>query len=128
MENVEEQNQPQLVNSLELDTRVFAALSYLSVLFVVPWIAKREDKFVMFHVRQGAMLFIAEIVAIVLLTLLGGFLNSLFSFGTYTFMKLLNNLAWLFFAVVSGVGVYFAVKGVEKSIPVLSTFSRNLKM
>jgi len=82
----------------------------------------------MFHVRQGAMLFIAEIVAIVLLTLLGGFLNSLFSFGTYTFMKLLNNLAWLFFAGVSGVGVYFAVKGVEKSIPVLSTFSRNLKM
>ena len=128
MEIMEEQNQPQLVNGLELDTRVFAGLSYLSVLFVVPWIAKKEDKFVMFHVRQGVTLFFAEMVVAVILWLLDAFLTSVFSFGALTFMLVLSKLAWIFFAGVSIAGVYFAIKGVEKQLPILYLFSRNLKI
>ncbi|MBN2585040.1 hypothetical protein JXA59_00085 [Patescibacteria group bacterium] len=128
MENMEEQNRPQLVNGLELDTRVFAALSYLSILFVVPWIAKREDKFVMFHVRQGAVLFLAEVVAGVVLLLLGNFLTAIFSFGVFTFTQWLSKIAWLLFVAVSVMGVYFAVKGQEKQLPGIWLFAKNLKL
>ncbi|OGB85448.1 hypothetical protein A2994_02415 [candidate division Kazan bacterium RIFCSPLOWO2_01_FULL_48_13] len=125
---MEEQNPNQSVSSLELDTRVFAGLSYLSILFVVPWVAKREDKFVMFHVRQGVTLFLAEVVVMVILWLVDAFLTSVFSFGALTLMQWLSKLAWLGFAGISGVGVYFAVKGVEKQLPILHLFSRNLKI
>ena len=132
---MEDQNHPQPVqpsnmpgNGLEIDTRVFAGLSYLSILFVVPWVAKKEDKFVMFHVRQGATLFIAELVATVILWLLEKFLTSIFSFGALTVTSVLSKLVWIFFAIVSIIGVYFAVKGMEKKMPILSLFSRNLKI
>lgn len=128
MESMEEQNLNSTVNGLELDTKIFAGLSYLSILFVVPWVAKREDRFVMFHVRQGVTLFFAEIVVAVILWLLDAFLTSVFSFGALTFMLILNKLAWIFFAAVSIIGVYFAIKGVEKQLPILSLFSRNLKI
>jgi len=128
MGEMEEQNLNQKVSGLELDTRVFAGLSYLSILFVVPWVAKRDDKFVMFHVRQGVTLFLAEVVTSVILWLLDAFLTTVFSFGAITFMLILSKLAWIFFAAVSIVGVYFAMKGVEKQLPILSLFARNLKV
>lgn len=37
--------------------KLLAALSYLSVLFILPFIFCKEDKYAMFHARQGAILF-----------------------------------------------------------------------
>lgn len=120
--------QVQPTTGLEVDTRVFAGLSYLSILFVVPWVAKREDQFVMFHVKQGVTLFLAEVVVAVILWLLDSFLTAVFSFGVLTLMSILSKLAWIFFATVSVVGLYFALKGVKKELPLLAIFSRNLKI
>ncbi|MFA5270058.1 MAG: hypothetical protein WC400_00320 [Patescibacteria group bacterium] len=128
MENVETENQPQLVNNLEIDTRVFAALSYLSVLFVIPWITKRDDKFVMFHVRQGVVLFLVEVVAWFVLWMIESFLTTIFHFGALTLVSILYKLAWLFFVAVSVAGAYFAARGVEKQLPWLWLFARNLKL
>jgi len=125
---MEGQPNSQLTSKLELDSRIFAGLSYLSVLFVVPWITKRDDKFVMFHVRQGAALFLAEVVVWFVLWLLESFLTTVFSSGALTLISVLYKLAWLFFAAVSLAGVYFAVKGMEKQLPVLGLLSRNLKL
>jgi uncharacterized membrane protein len=128
MESVEQPITNLPAEKLEIDTRVFAGLSYLFCLFIVPWIAKRDNKFVMFHVRQGVVLFIAELVAIVILWLLGNFLNAIFSFGALTLVKRLGQLVWLLFVAVSVVGVYFAMLGQEKQLPWLSVFAKNLKL
>lgn len=125
---MEEQQNNQLANRLELDSRIFAGLSYLSILFVVPWITKRDDRFVMFHVRQGATLFLAEVVIWFILWLLESFLTTVFSFGALTLISVLYKLAWLFFAAVSLSGVYFAVRGVERPLPGLWLFAKNLKL
>lgn len=125
---MEEQKSDQSVSGLELDARVFAGLSYLSLLFVVPWITKRDDRFVMFHVRQGMALFFAEVIVWFVLWLFESFLTTLFSFGVLTLISILYKLAWLFFAAVSIAGVYFAVRGIEKPLPILSLFTRNLKV
>ena len=44
------------------DTNLMAALSYLWLLSVVMLVVKKDDPFVLFHAKQGLVLFIASIV------------------------------------------------------------------
>lgn len=124
MESPETNQSPRL----ESDTLVFAALSYLSILFVIPWVTKKDNAYVMFHVKQGITLFLAEVVVWFVLWLIENFLTTIFSFGALTLISILYKLAWIFFAIVSLAGVYFALKGNEKKLPGLYHFSRNLKV
>lgn len=47
------------------ESRMYAAMAYLLILLVVPWLARREDPYVNWHIRQGLVVFIALIAAIV---------------------------------------------------------------
>lgn len=67
--------------------KLFAVLSYINILFVLPYLLCRDDEFAMFHARQGMILFIVIAVA----TLLGSLLN----------------LGW----IVQLLGIYFILKG-----------------
>ena len=63
-----------------VSNKVFAALSYLGILFVLPYIFCQEDKFAKFHAKQGLMLFIFDIVAGIIGDLTGiGWALSLFN-------------------------------------------------
>ena len=42
---------------------VYAILSYLWILCLIPVLMKKEDEFVKFHAKQGLMLFIVEVAA-----------------------------------------------------------------
>ena len=52
-------------------SKIFAALSYLSVLFVLPYIFAPNDGFARYHGKQGLTLFIAGIIAELAGNLLG---------------------------------------------------------
>ena len=67
--------------------KLFAVLSYINILFVLPYLLCRDDEFAMFHARQGMILFIVIAVA----TLLGSLLN----------------LGW----IVQLLSIYFVLKG-----------------
>lgn len=67
--------------------KLFAVLSYINILFVLPYMLCRDDEFAMFHARQGMILFIVIAVA----TLLGSLLN----------------LGW----IVQLLSIYFVLKG-----------------
>jgi uncharacterized membrane protein len=43
--------------------RLLAALSYFGALFVIPLVLGEKDEFVRFHVHQGAVMCVAEIIA-----------------------------------------------------------------
>lgn len=47
------------------DNKVTAALSYISILFIVPLFLKRNSKFCQFHGKQGLMVFIMELLGFV---------------------------------------------------------------
>lgn len=113
---------------LELDARVFAALSYISILFLVPWVVKKDDKFVNFHIRQGAALFIAEAVIWFILWTIESFLTAVIDIKAIIVMTVLYKLMWVGFAALSVWGAYFAIKGREKTIPWLWIISKNLKI
>ena len=133
---MEEENKPpqQLLISkessakLELDSKIFAALSYFSILFVVPLIIKKEDSFVKFHIRQGMTLFFAEMIVWFILYLIESLLVTLFSYSAFSFVSFLYKIVWLFFVAISIIGIYSTIKGIKKKIPVLWALSKNIKL
>ncbi|MFA5967314.1 MAG: hypothetical protein WC805_02260 [Patescibacteria group bacterium] len=114
--------------ALEADIKVFAALSYFSILFVVPWVVKKDNSFVAFHIKRGMVLFAAELIAWFILWLIESFLIALFSMPAAIVVVWLYKLIWLLFAVVSVAGVYWAITGKEKSLPWVEVFAKNIKL
>jgi len=51
--------------------KLFAALSYLSFLFILPYIVTPQDEFAKFHARQGLKLFVFTVVSDVIGALTG---------------------------------------------------------
>ncbi len=113
---------------LEVDIKVFAALSYLSALFVIPWVVKKDHPFVNFHIKRGMVLFGAELVAWFVLWLIESFLVTLFATHVTWVIVWLYKIVWLLFAVVSLAGVYWAMTGKEKSLPWVEVFAKNIKL
>lgn len=113
---------------LETDTKLFAALSYLSILFVVPWVVKRDDQFVAFHIKQGMGLFFAEVVIWVVLWLLESVLTTVFSYRATGFIVLLNQIVWLLITAVSILGIYHAAQGKTKPLPYMEPITKNIKL
>jgi len=63
------------------NNKVLAALSYLSILFVLPFIFCPEDNFAKFHAKQGLVLFVFGLIADLIGSLLPiGWLITLFRF------------------------------------------------
>ncbi|MFH0912278.1 MAG: hypothetical protein V1807_01315 [Patescibacteria group bacterium] len=114
--------------ALDGDTKIFAALSYLSVLFIIPWVVKKDIPFVAFHIKRGIALFVAELVVWFLLWLVESFLLTLFSLHAAGAIKFLYQIAWLGFAGLSLIGVYFAISGKEKSLPWVEAVAKNIKI
>lgn len=51
--------------------KLFAVLSYINILFVLPYLLCRDDEFAMFHARQGMILCVVSVIAEALGSLLG---------------------------------------------------------
>jgi len=64
----------QSTGNLTSSQRAFSVMSYIFALCVVPYIVCSDDKFVMYHARQGVYLFIIELIAtfIGVIPLVGG--------------------------------------------------------
>ncbi len=48
-----------------LEGKVFALLSYLTILCIIPLVIKRDNPFVLAHGKQGLVLFIGEVAVFV---------------------------------------------------------------
>jgi fumarate reductase subunit D len=48
-----------------LEGKIFALLSYLTILCIIPLVLKRDNPFVLAHGKQGLVLFIGEVAAFV---------------------------------------------------------------
>jgi len=49
-----------------VEGKVWALLSYIGILCLLPLLLKKENKFVLFHSKQGLVLFIAEAAALLI--------------------------------------------------------------
>lgn len=116
------------VGSDNLEDRVFAALSYISILFVVPLILKNEDGDIHYHAKQGLALFGAEVVVWFALFLLDTFLTAIFPNRELVVVRAIGALAWVAFMGLSIAGVYMAGRGKRWKMPVIGRMASKLRI
>ncbi|MBU0467953.1 MAG: hypothetical protein KKD07_06950 [Candidatus Omnitrophica bacterium] len=49
-----------------VDGKIFAMLSYLSILCIIPLILKKDNEFVLKHGKQGLVIFVSEVAVFIL--------------------------------------------------------------
>lgn len=85
--------------------KLLAALSYVSILFLIPMLFAQKDEFARFHAKQGARLFICNAI--------GSILGSIFSIGWVI------NLLLIYLMIV---GIINALNGKWEALPYIGKF------
>jgi len=105
--------------------KTLAAVGYLGILFLVPLLAKKENKFCQFHGKQGAVLFGLEVIAFVVVLILVLILNIIPCAGA-----VIGTILWLAYVVcavgLSVWGLVMAVKGEYWKMPVIAPLAEKL--
>jgi uncharacterized membrane protein len=96
-------------------------LSYLWILFLVPFIAEKEDREVQWHARHGLVLTIAEIAFWIAYGILQAVLNRIIG-GLGCVMALLGPLIGLAFLVIRILCIMKGVNGQRFIIPGVSQY------
>lgn len=92
------------------DVKIFAVIAYLGILCIIPLILKKENKFALFHGKQGLVLFIIEVAA--------------FLFGIIPFIgPVIGRLVFFLCGLASLYGIIQALRGKYSRIPVVSDFA-----
>lgn len=120
---------PQSEQQIIEDGKIFALLAYLGILCLVPLLAKKDNKFALFHAKQGLVLFITEIVVgivmmviFVIVGILGmaiGFIAGILSILVW----LLWMLCMLGFLALSIIGIVQSLNGKYWEMPVLGKYA-----
>ena len=98
---------------------VWAIIGYLGILFLVPLLAKKDNKFALYHAKQGLVLFIAEIVGWVVMMILA-FIPII--------GWIIDALIWIFLLVLFIVGIVNAATGKYKPLPVIGQIAEKWKI
>jgi uncharacterized membrane protein len=93
-----------------IEGKFFAVISYVSFLCIVTLILKKNNKFALYHARQGLVLFVMEVAAFILSIMpLLGWLIGIFGYAL--------------FLLISVWGIIQAALGIYCRIPIVSEIS-----
>lgn len=95
----------------------FAILSYFGILFLIPLFAAKNSPFARFHLNQGVVLFIANILYGVASSIIRTIFNHIPVAGSV--MSILLSVIGLLFFVLMIVGIVNAASGRAKELPVI---------
>lgn len=83
----------QLNDKQVMEGKIFAILSYLSILCIIPLVLKRDNSFVLSHGKQGLVLFIGEVTIFVISVVFDWILRpSIFVFGVFSLWGIIEAL------------------------------------
>lgn len=99
-------NAPDDITGLD-ESKLYAALSYLFILVFVPLLVRRDDPYVVYHAKQGLVIFVGYILAAIVVN----------------WVSILGSLLWLLLMIISVVGVVQAVQGKRWKIPVITSLA-----
>lgn len=88
------------------DGKIYATIGYLWILCFVPLLLKKENKFALFHGKQGLVLFLGEIAAAIIMMI--------------PILGLIGLLSLFIFAVMSLIGIIQALMGNYWKMPVVA--------
>jgi len=115
------------------DNKVYAILSYLGLLFLVPIFAAPNSKFARFHANQGILAFIVlggwSVINFILLSILEivfpetNVVNGSYSHGLiYALLTSVLQLVYIIPVVLIIIGIVNAAKGRVKELPFIGKF------
>lgn len=105
-------NQPQAPQAKPEQKTLMGILAYVGVLLVIPFLMAKDDPFVKFHLKQGLVLLVIEIVVWVLA-------SSMWQ------LWMILNLVQLGTLVLSIVGIVNVVQGKQQELPLVGSFSKH---
>lgn len=108
------ENEPNSSFTLNEQT-VMAALSYLGILILIPFFVKKNDPFVHFHLKQGVVLLVPELIVYV-------------ASGMMYFMWPIWNIVWLALLGFTIVGVLNALTKKEKALPFIGQYASRINL
>lgn len=90
------------------NNKIWAAIAYLGILFIVPLLVAKDSKFARFHANQGLILFVCLVIANVL-----------------SYIPIIKFFAWIVdiaLLVLMIMGILNAAKGEAKELPVIGKY------
>ena len=136
---VEEQAKVEEKAPVKDNNKVYKILSYIGILWLVGiFVKERNDKSVRFHVGQGIILSIAEVIVAVVVSLVNTlvianiFKTTINVFGMpvttvsglgVTIMGILDIATWVFSILFMVLGIVNASKGKDEELPYIGKFS-----
>ena len=94
-----------------------AILCYLGILVLIPYFSEKNNKYVLYHSKQGLNLFVYEIIAGVLI----GIINSLL-WRIWIITNLIDTLLGLAVFALSLIGIINVCNGKAKELPIINKF------
>ena len=95
--------------------KIFALISYIGILSIVTLLLKKENKFALFHAKQGLVLFICEMGALLI-----------------NIIPVLGQLVWvlavLVFGIFSLVGIVQSLMGNYWKMPVIGDIAEKISI
>lgn len=122
-EVIEEKKVDNTGNSNQNDqsnTILFSILSYIGILWLIPLLVEKNDKVVRFHVNQGIVLFIFDIIGSIAV----GILSAIFVFiPVISFLEnVIASLFGILCFVLMIIGIVNAANKSEKPLPIIGKF------
>ena len=95
------------------DGKFFAIISYVSFLCIITLVLKKDNKFALYHAKQGLVLFVMEVAAFILSIIpLLGWLIGIFGYALFLLVSL-----W---------GIMQAALGINSRIPVITKIAEKV--
>jgi uncharacterized membrane protein len=98
---------------------VWAIIGYIGILFLVPLLAKKDNKFALYHAKQGLVLFIADIIVWVV-----AFILMFIPFIGW----LIGAILWILLLVLFIIGIVNAATGKYKALPIIGGIAEKWKI
>jgi len=103
-------------NKSQSSNTLMAVLCYLGILVLIPLLTDaKNDPFVKFHIKQGLVLLIADVIA--------GFVVAVPVIGW-----ILSPIIWIILAVLFIMGIINAASGKQTPLPILGKFAEKIKI
>jgi len=96
--------------------KIWAFIGYWGILFLVPLLGKKDNKFALFHGKQGLVLFIFWIAIVIL-----GFIPIIGWF-------VIRPFGWLIFMILAIIGMVMSLQGKYWKMPVLGDIAEKINI
>ncbi|MBI3120334.1 MAG: hypothetical protein HYZ08_01820 [Candidatus Kerfeldbacteria bacterium] len=93
------------------EQHIYAALSYVWILCLVPLLLKRGDSYILFHAKQGLVLFVIEVVGAVIF-----------------WVPVIGWLLWVLVVLLAIIGFLGALQGKKIRLPVISIIADKITL